>query len=62
MAKIVENASFKIKFEIGPIESITTYKARPKELKYLRTKMGLITTNIESKGEFEAKYLSHNRE
>ena len=44
--KTMEKAGFVIKFEIGPIDEITSYKASEKELVYLRYELGLQTENI----------------
>lgn len=46
--KVVEKAGFVIKFEIGPLDEITTYKASKQELAYFSCEMGLLTADIRS--------------
>jgi hypothetical protein len=45
---VAEKAAFRIKFEVGPVDEITTYKADFKEISKFSSDMGLMTTNIES--------------
>lgn len=60
--KVVEKAGFRIKFEIGHIDEITTYKLGEKEAAFFSNEMGLLTSRINSRQDFKRYYLSSNRE
>ena len=44
--EVIKKAGFRIKFETGPVDEITTYKIKEKEVNKFTSEMGLMTTII----------------
>jgi len=47
--ELIKKAGFRIKFETGPVDEITTYKIKEKEVNKFTSEMGLMTTIIPSR-------------
>lgn len=46
--EVAEKAAFRIKFEMSPIDQITTYNLAQNDVAYFRNKLGLMTSQIET--------------